>query len=264
MPHREMKSCTTGVSRYSLQLLQCFVWEPPPGLICWMWTASTYQYQRVSTRLNKRLRTHSTRQMHADRHNLACAKENLCRGHLTHALLVERARQTHCLSCAVDKRTDCRLHSTNAALSCRVHSTDAPLSCRVLSTDELVVECTRQRQCCLAERARQTSSALDRRLALLWSAIENQSVLSTSPLDNRIVTKSTLSCQHPTMLCIPIQRCPHITVPYIRNMLELPPTPFEYTSHVLGSRRDCTQGHLVPLSTHKQSPWPTQRSPVSG
>ena len=154
MPHREMKSCTTGVSRYSLKLLQCFVWEPPPGLICWMWTASTYQYQRVSTRLNKRLRTHSTRQMHADRHNLACAKENLCRGHLTHALLVERARQTHCLSCAVDKRIACRVHSTNALI----------VDC-TRQTQRSLVECTRQTHRYLAECSRQTnwlSSALDK------------------------------------------------------------------------------------------------------
>ena len=154
MPHREMKSCTIGVSRYSLQLLQCFVWEPPPGLICWMWTASTYQYQRVSTRLNKRLRTHSTRQMHADRHNLACAKENLCRGHLTHAILVERARQTHCLSCAVDKRIACRVHSTNALI----------VDC-TRQTQRSLVECTRQTHRYLAECSRQTnwlSSALDK------------------------------------------------------------------------------------------------------
>jgi len=147
------------------------------------------------------------------------------------------------LSSALDRRTAISPSALDRRIGCRVHSTKARS---------------------LAERTRQTSSALDRRTALLWSAIENQSVLSSSPLDNRIVTKSALSCQHPTMLCIPIQRCPHITVPYMRNMLELPPTPFEYTSHVLGSRRECTQGHLVPLSTPKKSPWPTQRSPVSG
>ena len=140
-----MKSCTSGVSRYSLQLLQCFVWEPPPGLICWMWTASTYQYQRVVTRHNKRLRIHSTRRMHADRHNLACAKEDLCRGHLIHAILVERARQTHRLSCAVD--------------------------------NALLVECTRQTQCfstALGKRRALLSSALDRRTAILPSALERR------------------------------------------------------------------------------------------
>ena len=42
LPHPEMKSCTFGVSRYSLQLLQYIVEEPPTDLNYWMLSASTY------------------------------------------------------------------------------------------------------------------------------------------------------------------------------------------------------------------------------
>jgi len=159
---------------------------------------------------------------------------------------VERARRTHCLSCTVDKRIACRVHSTNALLFDCTRQTQRYLVECTRQTHRYLPECSRQtnwlfecprqRHCPLAERARLTSSALDRRTALFWSAIESSSVLSSSPLDNRVVTKSTLSCQRSTMLCIPKQRCPHIRVPYNRNMLELPPTPFEHTCHVLGSR----------------------------